>query len=175
MVFNYSYQVQFSDTDGAGVVYFAQFLTICHGAYEASLQASGIELQHFFSGQWRPTVVAEEGNSKPTTIALPALAIPIVETHSKFYQPCRCGDRLKIRLRARELKDSEFEVNYEWLIGDGGDRPSRPAGTAKTRHVCLQIGDNQSRQRHPLPKALHHWLEFVASDDSAASPSNASS
>ncbi|MEM6500966.1 MAG: thioesterase family protein [Cyanobacteria bacterium P01_C01_bin.89] len=55
MVFSYSYQVQFKDTDGAGVVYFSRFLDICHGAYEASLAAKGIILRDFFSGNWRPT------------------------------------------------------------------------------------------------------------------------
>ena len=48
MPFEYPRTIRFADTDAAGVVYFAQILSICHEAYEASLQASGIELRQFF-------------------------------------------------------------------------------------------------------------------------------
>ncbi|MBD2021122.1 1,4-dihydroxy-2-naphthoyl-CoA hydrolase, partial [Leptolyngbya sp. FACHB-36] len=45
MPFVYSRTVRFSDTDAAGVVYFASALSICHEAYEASLAAVGVDLR----------------------------------------------------------------------------------------------------------------------------------
>jgi len=36
MPFTYSRTVHFADTDAAGVVFFANFLAICHEAYEES-------------------------------------------------------------------------------------------------------------------------------------------
>ncbi len=41
--------IHFSDTDAAGVVYFSTLLSICHEAYENSLQVAGIELKTFFT------------------------------------------------------------------------------------------------------------------------------
>lgn len=51
MAFIYDRTIHFSETDSAGVVYFANILTLCHEAYEASLVASGIELRSFFSSK----------------------------------------------------------------------------------------------------------------------------
>ena len=44
MTFTYSRQIYLSDTDAAGVVYFAKGLEICHQAYEESLAEAGISL-----------------------------------------------------------------------------------------------------------------------------------
>jgi 1,4-dihydroxy-2-naphthoyl-CoA hydrolase len=54
MFFTYNRTVRFQDTDAAGVVYFANVLSMCHEAYEASLAASGINLKSFFNN---PTVL----------------------------------------------------------------------------------------------------------------------
>ena len=44
MPFEYQRTVHFADTDAAGVVFFANYLAICHEAYEESLGAAGIGL-----------------------------------------------------------------------------------------------------------------------------------
>ena len=40
--------VHFSDTDAAGVIYFASLLSVCHEAYENSLKSSRIDLKNLF-------------------------------------------------------------------------------------------------------------------------------
>ena len=91
--FTVGHRVRFHETDAAGVVYFANGLAICHGAYEASLSAVGIDLAQFFS---------------------PAeLAYPVVRATIDFWQPMRCGDALKVWLQPQRLDGSTFEVEYQ--------------------------------------------------------------
>ena len=129
--FIYHRTVHFSETDAAGVLYFANLLSISHEAYEASLATLGIDLATFFRGQdW---------------------AVPIVHAEVNFYQPMVCGDRLQVHLTAHSLRDTEFECDYQIFIA-GQERAS---SQATTRHVCI---DGQQRRRRPLPDILVTWL-----------------
>ena len=93
MSFNYKYTIQFRDTDAAGVVYFANILSICHIAYEASLIASGIDLKLFVSN--------------------PEFAVPITHTSADFFKPLYCGDRITIELTPRSIDSCRFEITYQ--------------------------------------------------------------
>lgn len=44
MSFAYSRHIHFRDTDAAGVVFFANYLALCHEAYEEALAAAGLEI-----------------------------------------------------------------------------------------------------------------------------------
>lgn len=133
MGFTVTHTVRFQETDAAGVVYFANGLTICHGAYEASLAAVGMNLTEFFGpGQ---------------------LAYPIVQATIDFRRPMRCGDRLEISLQPQRLDDSSFDVRYRLTLQPQSEKP---AAEALTRHVCVAT---QARQRHPLPPAMETWLQ----------------
>jgi 1,4-dihydroxy-2-naphthoyl-CoA hydrolase len=139
MPFSHERVVRFSDTDAAGVVYFAQVLAMCHEAYEASLAAAGIELHQFFRGS--------------------ELAIPIVHASIDFFAPMYCGDRLEICLTPQRLTAmatppvaSSFEIVYTIA----GDRSEKGLSRAYTRHVCI---DPATRQWRELPEDLYHWLE----------------
>ena len=132
MSFTYSRIVHFQDTDAAGVVYFANVLAICHEAYEASLVASGINLQAFFSN--------------------PNIAIPIVHASVDFYRPMFCGDKLLIQLNPQQLTEDKFEISYEIFINEVTDRC---AAKAVTKHVCI---DSIGRTRKGLSEELIQWL-----------------
>lgn len=138
MPFVYQRTVRFSDTDAAGVVYFANVLTICHEAYEASLAAVGIDLKTFFSGV--------------------EVAFPIAHASVDFFRPMVCGDRLEIHLTPKLLQDSEFEIAYA-VFWEG--RLERSMSNARTRHVCI---DSATRQRQTLPANISQWLERWTSD-----------
>lgn len=131
MAFVYPRTVRFADTDAAGVVYFANILSMCHEAYEASLAASGIDLQSFFSN--------------------PTVAIPIVRASADFHKPVSCGDRLAIHLTPQPLGENEFEICYQILILE------QPVASAVTRHVCI---DPVQRTRKPLPDGIIQWLHL---------------
>lgn len=128
--FIYHRIIRFVETDAAGVVYFANILTLCHEAYEASLADAGINLQDFFCGA--------------------TLAVPIVHTSVDFRRPLHCGDEVAIALTPRRLNETTFEIRYS-LSND-----EKIVATALTRHVCI---DSTSRQHHSLSPDLARWIE----------------
>ncbi len=162
MPFIYQRTVRFSDTDAAGVFYFANVLTICHEAYEASLAATGVDLRVFFSG-------AE-------------VALPIAHASVDFFRPMFCGDRLEVHLSPKLLQESEFELAYEVFLEGKLERSVSKATTrhvcidpvtrshevflegkleravskATTRHVCI---DPVTRSRRSLPENINQWLK----------------
>ena len=143
MTFIYSRTVRFQDTDAAGVVYFANVLAMCHEAYEASLAATGINLNTFFQG----------GN----------LAIPIVHANVDFFKPMYCGDRLHICLTAHSPQPTEFQIQYQITAVES----PKQLAQAMTRHVCIQTA---TRSRCPFPTFIQDWLQHYA-DELAAVPS----
>jgi 1,4-dihydroxy-2-naphthoyl-CoA hydrolase len=126
----YSYQVQLRDTDAAGVVYFANLLAICHGAYEAAVASAGVNWRELLSN--------------------PQLALPIVHATVDFRRPIYCGDRLTITLTAVIHSNSEFSINYQICLADG-----QVAGQALTKHVAIDPG---LRQRVDLPPLIREVM-----------------
>jgi 1,4-dihydroxy-2-naphthoyl-CoA hydrolase len=144
MPFSYEYTIQFRDTDAAGVVYFANIISICHVAYEASLIESGIELKSFVN------------NSK--------IAVPITHVSADFFRPLFCGDCVTIELTTYSIDSCKFEIKYQILSTEpqssvGGASPEENrqvvAATATTKHVVI---DPTTRKRQDLPEILTNWL-----------------
>ena len=140
-MFIYRRTVRFQDTDAAGVMYFANGLAIAHEAYEASLQAAGIDLRAFFKG-------------------LP-VAVPIAHASVDFLRPISVGDRLEIHLTPAQTRPTEFEIHYQIYLES---TPDKPVLKAFTRHVCI---DAQTRTRQELPPTLLTWLSQWAEPSAA--------
>jgi len=138
VTFIYSRTVRFQDTDAAGVVYFANVLSMCHEAYEASLEAAGFDLKTFF-GQ-------------------ADTAMPIVHASVDFLKPMFCGDRLQIHLTTRHLHATRFEIAYQIY---GADEPHPLLSKAITRHACIRTAP-RSRGCIPLPPMMSQWLDSLA-------------
>jgi 1,4-dihydroxy-2-naphthoyl-CoA hydrolase len=130
MEYCWNYQIQLRDTDAAGVVYFANFLTICHAAYEASLSAAGIDLRLLISG--------------------PEVALPIIHASGDFKKPLYCGDQVQVLLIPTHISESEFQVNYDLCLADG-----KVAATVLTKHVAIRVID---RKRTTLPSLVDAWI-----------------
>ncbi len=130
--------IHFSDTDAACVVYFATLLSICHEAYEHSLQTSGIDLKTFFTGS--------------------DIAIPIVHADIDFYQPLFCGDRIKINLIPTQLNETEFEINYKVFYENSLDKL---IAKATTKHVSI---NPKIRKRTPFSLSIIQWLQSNQDD-----------
>ncbi len=131
MPFNYNRTVRLSDTDAAGVVYFAQVLVMCHEAYEESLLTAGIDLNKLV---------------RDTNIA-----IPIVHSCADYFHPILWGDKLFIQLQTQQLRENEFEINYQ-IVSSSSDNL---LAKATTRHVCIAtIG----RKRISIPAGIIQWL-----------------
>src|SRR5438309_7252470 len=76
VAFSYDRTIHFPDTDAAGVVFFANYLSICHEAYEEALAAAGIPLRAFFSDQ--------------------GVVIPVSKSSVDYLRPLRCGDKIRV-------------------------------------------------------------------------------
>lgn len=130
MSFVYDRVIHFQDTDAAGVVFFANMLTICHEAYEEILRQQGIDLKQFFQD--------------------PECALPIVHAEVNFYQPVFCGDVLRVTVQPERLGTDKFKVVYHLDRGTTGTETERVA-QGSTVHLCI---NPQSRQRQTLPGRL---------------------
>lgn len=123
--FSYLRKIHFADTDSAGVVYFANLLSICHEAYEEILDNFGIKLNDFFVNQ--------------------DLAIPIIHANIDFYHPLFCGDLIKIKSTLNAISDKVFEISY--LV----EKENILIAKALTRHICI---DPQTRKTKTIPPYL---------------------
>jgi 1,4-dihydroxy-2-naphthoyl-CoA hydrolase len=136
MSFSCEYTVQFRDTDAAGVMYFANIISICHVAYETSLIESGIDLKVFVNN--------------------PDFAIPITHVSADFFRPLCCGDRVRIELTPSSIDSCRFEIEYQILsIDTQASGKSLLSATAITKHVTI---DPATRKRQDLPEDLISWL-----------------
>lgn len=146
MPFLYQRTIYFKDTDAAGVVYFANVLSICHEAYEASLKLSGINLRAFFSDRHR--------------------AIPIVHASVDFFQPMFCGETYIIELVPTLIKPSEFSIMYQIYPERQEAETTMPTShgpanaKAHSRHVCIHP---LARKRLDLDNAMTTWLKQYGS------------
>jgi 1,4-dihydroxy-2-naphthoyl-CoA hydrolase len=132
MAFTYHRTIHFADTDAAGVVFFANFLRICHEAYEESLAASGIELKTFFAEN--------------------AVIVPIVKSEASYLRPLFCGDKLRVSVTPAPVSETSFEINFV-IVKEG--LLEKVAARARTEHVCTSPG---KRERAPLPAPLAKWV-----------------
>ena len=132
MRFDYSRRIYLSDTDAAGVVYFAKGLEICHEAYEESLAEAGINLNQ----------TIREGKT----------ALPIVHAEIDFLRPLFLGDRIRVSLAASLVSNSEFAIAYKISPVDNVERLLIKA---QTKHVCI---NSQMRKRMDLPSKMLEWL-----------------
>jgi 1,4-dihydroxy-2-naphthoyl-CoA hydrolase len=137
--FSYDYTVQFRDTDAAGIVYFANIISICHTAYEASLVRSNIDLRSFVNNL--------------------EFAVPISHVSGDFFKPLFCGDRVTIQLTTSSIDRCKFEIQYQISSTDnksiGRDSPLVIYATAITKHVVI---NPLTRKHQELPEALINWL-----------------
>ena len=133
MPFAYHRTVHFPDTDAAGVVFFARYLSICHEAYEESLSAAGIPLGSFFANL--------------------GTVIPVAKSEASYLRPLVCGDLLRIELAPRALSEHSFAIEYVlWKKGTVDKR----AAVVRTEHVCIS---SKTRDRLALPANLLAWVQ----------------
>src|ERR1039457_6429679 len=93
MPFTYDRTIHFADTDAAGVVFFANYLTICHEAYEESLLASGIDLKVFFADH--------------------RIVVPIAKGEADYGRPFSGGDNLRVSMQPALLSEASYEIRFE--------------------------------------------------------------
>jgi len=132
MSFTYQRMIHFADTDAAGVVFFANYLALCHEAYEEILAAAGIDLRTFF---------ADHG-----------VVVPIAKSEVSYLRPLNAGDKVRVTVAPVSLSENSYALNCEILkLG----AVEKIAARVRTEHVCI---DAKTRARLPLPPALAAWV-----------------
>lgn len=134
MPFSYQRTVHFPDTDAAGVVFFARYLSMCHEAYEESLASAGVPLGTFFTDN--------------------GVIIPIAKSEASYLRPLACGDRLRIELIPARLTENSFAIDY--VLWKKVGAAEKRAAVVRTEHVCISA---QTRDRLPLPANIAKWAD----------------
>ncbi len=133
MPFAYQRTIHFPDTDAAGVVFFANYLSICHEAYEEALGAARLELNRVFIAN--------------------GLLCPIAKSTADYLRPLVCGDKVRITVTPQLLTPDSFALDFDLTrLGP----PDKRAGIVRTQHVCIQTS---TRERAPLPSELLAWIQ----------------
>lgn len=133
MPFAYSRTVHFPDTDAAGVVFFARYLSMCHEAYEESLAAAGVPLATFFIDH--------------------GVVVPVSKSEATYLRPLACGDKLRIDVTPVSLSENSYAIDYViWKTGTADKR----AAVLRTEHVCIS---SKTRERLPLPASVAAWVQ----------------
>ncbi|MFT3781689.1 MAG: thioesterase family protein [Nibricoccus sp.] len=133
MPFTYERTIHFADTDAAGVVFFPNYLSICHEAYEEALASAGIPVRAFFADQ--------------------GVMIPVSKSSADYMRPLYCGDRVRVTLTPKLLNENSYVIDYE-LVRLG--TVAKLAAQVHTAHVCI---DSKARERTKLPPAILNWVQ----------------
>lgn len=133
MPFAYERTIRLAETDAAGIVFFANYLVLCHEAYEASLAHAGLPVQSFLGG----------GD----------VIVPIARSSAEYLRPLQCGDRVRIELKTTRLSENSFAIDYEITrLGP----PDKLAARIRTEHV---VSSRAQKSRVPMPSALAAWVD----------------
>lgn len=132
MPYTYTRTIRLADTDAAGIVFFANYLTLCHEAYEDALTAAGLPVQEF--------------------IASGDVIVPISKSSVDYHRPLHCGDQVDIELKPTPLSENSFAIDY--VITRVGP-PAKIAARVRTEHVCTS---RSKRERVPLSGKLAAWV-----------------
>lgn len=134
MPFIHARIIRLADTDAAGVVYFPRTLSICHEAYEAALNAAGLDLKSYFA-------------------ATDGLTVPIVRSEADYLRPLFAGDQIEISVIPTRTSEHGFTLAFEIVRVS----PSRKtAARVRTEHVCISA---KTRERCPLSPLLAGWVD----------------
>lgn len=120
------YQIKLSDTDAAGVLYFARLYSIVHGIYESYMQFSSLPLQ--------------------TLLASKSYHLPIIHSEADYKQVMQLGDNIEIQLFLEKTSTHTFSLCYLFY------NPKQVLlASAKTVHISI---DKNTRYKIPLPQEI---------------------
>lgn len=134
MPFSYERTIHFPDTDAAGVVFFPNYLSMCHEAYEEALAAAGISVRAFFAER-------------------DGVVLPVSRSEADYLRPLFTGDKLRITVTPTRLTEHSFALAFE-LVRLG--RPDKLAARVRTEHVCIRT---DTRERTALPADVAAWVD----------------
>jgi acyl-CoA thioester hydrolase len=136
--FKLTRQVEFSDTDMAGIMHFSNFFRFMEAAEHAFFRSLG-------------TSIHEEGSE---------LGWPRVHAGCDFKYPLRFEDVVEIRLLVREKK--EKSIVYTFVFQKLNEQPTREVARGTLAVACVKRDKPGGRMRGiPIPKAIADKIEVA--------------
>jgi YbgC/YbaW family acyl-CoA thioester hydrolase len=130
--------VEFADTDLAGIVHFANFLTYVENAEHAFFRSLGFRVH--------------------TAVGATHQGWPRLEVSCKYLKPARFEETLAICLRIQEMRTNSLTYGF-WIFGPAaGPRALLATGTCAIIHVAIDAPARQLRKT-PIPADLRRALE----------------
>lgn len=130
--YTYEYRIKLSDTDCAGVMFFARQFEIMHAAYEDFLENSGLPLSEIISN----------GH----------IALPIVHAEATFTKPVKLGTLIRVSLQCVSTSTSSFTIGYVLSVN------KTQVGNGTTTHVAISQSTNE---KLALPPAIMKLLDTI--------------
>jgi len=138
--FSHLRQVEFSDTDLAGIMHFSNFLRFVESAEHAFFRSLGSSVQ------------TSDGEGHR--------GWPRLEISCNYYKPARFEQALKTCLRIEEVRNSGVRYGF-WIFAEGAaDSAPLAAGTFTIIHVALDPKTG-TMQKARIPDALRQRLEHI--------------
>ena len=110
-MFTVKKRINFYDCDPAGILFYANLFQISHSVYEEMINSFKLKESYWHN---------------------PDFAVPIIKTNGEYLKPFKPGDEVKINVSVTLLKESSFELTYEWINSN-----QEIAATARTVHVFV--------------------------------------
>ncbi|WP_269525583.1 acyl-CoA thioesterase [Coraliomargarita parva] len=131
-------QIEFSETDMAGLVHFSNYFRYMEIAERDFFEAVGIDLIH----------------SKPGDV----VGWPRVRVDCKFAEPLRFGDHIDIHLAVKNVKDRSIEYQFRIFRRNGLEDRSQVAKGSMTT-VLTRLSENGGLQSIDLPPQVLEKIE----------------
>lgn len=136
--FTFRRLVEFSDTDLAGIMHFANFLRFVESAEHAFFRSLGFRVH-------TATAAGQEG-------------WPRLEVSCKYLKPARFEETLEISLRIEEIRTSTLRYSFAIFVADDASRAPLATGAFAIIHVALDPHGHAMRKT-PIPPELRQRLE----------------
>ncbi len=124
-------RVRYAETDAAGVVYYANYLTYFEVARVELLRALGLPI---------------------TELEARGVLLPVVEARVRYLRPARLDDLLEVSLAIRSVGPASFVCDYEI------SRDELLLATGMTR---LAVCERESGRCIPMPQWLRRLFELA--------------
>jgi YbgC/YbaW family acyl-CoA thioester hydrolase len=134
-------RIEFSDTDMAGIVHFANFFRFMESAEHAFFRSLGFQLHEQADGRVR--------------------GFARVHADCDYLRPLHYPDLVRIELAVREKTDSALAYAFAFFDGRNGEEPAA-RGSLKVVHVSRAMGEGRLRAA-PMPKEVFERITVAES------------
>ena len=132
-MFVYDTTVKLHMTDAAGVLFFGNYFTLAHDAYEQFMNSVGFNFH---------SIIMEE-----------PFLILIVHTDSDFLKPLHTGDTVRISIQPVNIGRTSFTLGYQMATADG-----TVVAKLHTVHVVIK---KENQKPIAIPEKLKNALETL--------------